>query len=41
MKNTIQTLVAEEMYYGFTYPRAKQNKTIHDSLTKNLLPEQT
>ena len=33
MRNTIQTLVAEEMYYGLILPRAKQCKTIHDELT--------
>ena len=31
--NTIQTLTAEEMYYGISFPRAKQCKTIHDELT--------
>ena len=29
----IWTLVAEEMYYGFIFPRVKQRKTIHDELT--------
>ena len=42
MRNTIQTLVAEEMFYSLAFPRAKQYKTIHNELTTTyLLPEQT
>ena len=32
MRNTIRTLVAEEMYYSSTFSRAKQHKTIHDDM---------
>ena len=44
MRNTIWTHVAEEIYPGFTFPQAKQCKTIRDELTTAttyLLPEQT
>ncbi len=33
MRNTIRTFVAEEIYQGLIFPRAKQSKTIHDELT--------
>ena len=32
-RNSIQTLAAGEMYYGFIFLRAKQRKIIHDGLT--------
>ena len=39
MRNIIRTLVAEEIYYGITFSRAKQYKTIHDeSAIKHLFP---
>ena len=42
IRNTIQTLVAEEMYNGLPFPRAKQYKTIHDEWAATyLLHEQT
>ena len=37
----IQSLVAEEIYYGLIFPHSKQCKTIHDELKTYLLPEQT
>ena len=40
MRNTMRTFVADEMYYGLRFPRAKQYKAIHDELTTYLLPEQ-
>ena len=41
MRNTIRTLLAEDMYNGLTFPRAKQYK-IHEELTmKHSFPEQT
>ena len=40
MKNKIQTLGAEEKYYGLTFSITKQYKTIDNKLaTKHLLPE--
>ena len=42
MKNTIQTIVAEEIYNDLTFSHAKQYKTIHgELLTKHLFLEQT
>ena len=32
MEDLRSTLVAEEMYNGLTFPRAKQYKTIHNEL---------
>ena len=42
MRNTVQTLVADKMYYGFMFHHAKQYKTIHyELIIIHLLPEQT
>ena len=38
VNNTIRSLIAEEMYYGLLFSRAKQCKTILDELTTYLLP---
>ena len=35
--NTIQTLVAEEMYYNFVLINAKQCKPIHEEATPTYL----
>ena len=37
----IQTLGAEEMYYGLIFPNAKQYQTINNKLTAYFLLEQS
>ena len=41
MRNTIRTLVAEEMFNGLLFPAAKRYMTIHKELKTIFLPEQT
>ena len=36
VKDTIWTLVAEEIYYGLIFPRTKQYKIIHDRIINNI-----